>query len=173
MLSSCCIPLNNLRELKGLAPLNRLVFLDLSTQDQFGTGLLLAKLDPLANLINLQTLFLNGNKLEHVDPLANLTNLQTLFLHENNLENLDCLAALDLVTLKIEENKLASVAFVSGMANLRSLTMEKNVVGNIDCLKPLAALETLNTQFNKPLPVEFRIDASGEKEKVQNFLGGI
>src|SRR5690242_2813536 len=79
---------------------------------------------PLAELINLQQLFLEGNKIYNIQSLAKLHNLKNLVLAQNDIGDIQPLA--DLVNLEfliLSKNKISQIQILEKLVNLIKLEL--------------------------------------------------
>ncbi|MGB7429832.1 MAG: leucine-rich repeat domain-containing protein, partial [Microcoleaceae cyanobacterium] len=66
---------------------------------------------PLANLINLERLYLDSNQITDISPLANLMNLESLYLDSNQITDISPLANLiNLELLILYENQITDIS---------------------------------------------------------------
>ena len=137
-------------------------------------GSQITDLTPLAGLINLTELNLQGNKyLTDLTALANLTNLTVLFLYDNSslsditpIANLTSLTHLglagtkvsdiaplenlaNLTNLDLRENNISDITPLGNLVNLTSLSLDENNISDITPLAGLVNLETLGLFNNQ------------------------
>ena len=115
---------------------------------------MLAKINSLAGLLNLQTLNLSGCKLlKDTRSLSKLLNLQTLSLHNcKSLTDISSLSGLlNLQSLNLQKRdfrgdfSLADIGSLSGLLNLQSLNLTGNFsLTDISSLAGLLKLQTLD-----------------------------
>ena len=99
-------------------------------------------LQPLATLINLEMLSLEGNYISDIRPLAELKKLRRLHLSNNQIEDLSPLAGLtELWQLSLERNPITDLMPLSGL-NLTDLNISNNPL-KVSDISPLAALKEL------------------------------
>ena len=101
-------------------------------------------LRPLANLINLEMLSLDGNWISDIRPLMGLKKLRRLHLSNNQIEDVSPLAGLtELWQLWLERNPIRDLTPLSGL-NLTDLNISNNPI-KVSDISPLAALKELQT----------------------------
>ena len=101
-------------------------------------------LRPLANLINLEMLSLEGNWISDIRPLMGLKKLRRLHLSNNQIEDVSPLAGLtELWQLFLERNPIRDLTPLSGL-NLTDLNISNNPI-KVSDISPLAALKELQT----------------------------
>ncbi len=101
-------------------------------------------LRPLANLINLEMLSLEGNWISDIRPLMGLKKLRRLHLSNNQIEDVSPLVGLtELWQLWLERNPIRDLAPLSGL-NLADLNISNNPI-KVSDISPLAALKELRT----------------------------
>ena len=110
----------------------------------------ISDISALANLTNLQTLNLSGNKIiSDISALRNLTNLQTLYLSNNNISDISALGGLtNLTELDWSYNKNISIGALANLPNLQTLDLSGNGIISIGELGSLPNLQTLNLSGN-------------------------
>jgi Leucine-rich repeat (LRR) protein len=105
----------------------------------------LRNLDPLAELVNLQTLILKETQVSDVTPLAGLAGLQRLDLMGTQVSDVGSLAALtNLQSLDLDGTEVSDVRPLAGLANLRSLDLQGTLVSDIAPLAGLLSLRSLD-----------------------------
>ncbi len=103
----------------------------------------------LAGLTKLNNLILSDNQLADISPLAGLVALNWLYLGGNIIEDVSALSALlELETLSLYDNAVRDVGPLGSLVNLKSLWLSKNEIGEIGALANLSQLELLWLEFN-------------------------
>ena len=132
---------NPITDLRPLSNLTRLVELHFWHVPVRPTNL---DLRPLANLINLEMLSLEGNWISDIRPLMGLKKLRRLHLSNNQIEDVGPLAGLtELWQLSLERNPIRDLTPLSAM-NLRELNISNNPI-KVSDISPLAALKKLGS----------------------------
>ena len=132
---------NPITDLRPLSNLTQLVGLHLWHVPVRPTDL---DLRPLANLINLEMLSLEGNYISDIRPLMGLKKLRRLHLSNNQIEDVSPLVGLtELWQLWLERNPIRDLTPLSGL-NLTDLNISNNPM-KVSDISPLAALKELRT----------------------------
>ena len=132
---------NPITDLRPLSNLTQLVALHFWHVPVHPTDL---DLRPLATLINLEMLSLEGNWISDIRPLMGLKKLRRLHLSNNQIEDVRPLAGLtELRQLWLERNPIRDLAPLSGL-NLTDLNISNNPI-QVSDISPLAALKELRT----------------------------
>lgn len=132
-----------IKDLTGLEKCTNLAEVKLSENE-------IEKIDALAGLKNIQSLYLAGNKISDLTPLAGLVKLQLIDAAGNQIEKLDALAGLEnLRTLWLAGNKVGSLEPLAKLGKLTSLDLDNNQVDNLTPLKDLKWLSNLRLRQNK------------------------
>ena len=99
---------------------------------------------------NIKNLSLEGNNISDISPLAELTELQVLYLGFNQIKDISPLAGLSkLELLYLDGNKIEDVSPLEKITNLKRLYITMNQIEDISPLTNLKALERLNVSKNK------------------------
>lgn len=163
-------PLSNLTQLVGLhlwdvpvrptdldlRPLAKLINLEMLSLE--GNGI--SDIRTLAGLKKLRRLHLSNNQIEDVRPLAGLTELWQLSLERNPIRDLAPLSGLNLTDLNISNNPI-KVSDISPLATLKELRLLDLLNNNISDLRPLSGLTELRTLLLKGNPVKDLTPLSG------------
>jgi Leucine-rich repeat (LRR) protein len=105
----------------------------------------LRNLEPLAGLVNLQTLLLKETQVSDVTPLAGLAALQHIDLMGTQVSDVGPLAALtNLQSLDLDGTEVSDVRPLASLANLRSLDLQGTQVSDITPLAGLLSLRSLD-----------------------------
>ena len=103
----------------------------------------------LADLVNVGTLDLSGNRISDVSALSAMTKLRWLYLHNNAVDDIAALADLvNVWTLNLSGNRISDVSALSAMTKLRRLDLRDNAVADIAALAELVELKGLNLAGN-------------------------
>ena len=95
-------------------------------------------LTPLADLVQLEELYLEANTISDFTPLAGLTNLRILALDRNHISDISGLSGLtSLEELSLNANDISDVSPLENLTNLRDLHLLYNNIRDITPLKPL------------------------------------
>ncbi len=101
----------------------------------------ISDLSPLANLANLEVLYLRENQIVDLSPLAKLVNLEKLYLDSNEIIDLSPLTKLlNLKKLDLSVNQIIDLSPLANLVNLTSLGLNRNQISD---LSPLANLVNL------------------------------
>ena len=101
----------------------------------------ISDIKPIAQLPNLEALYLYNNKITDITPLESLTKLKSLGLGENEISNMEPLRTLTNITwLNLNANKISDITLLSSLTNLEKLYLNTNEISDIS---PLAGLTNL------------------------------
>ncbi|WP_026707454.1 leucine-rich repeat domain-containing protein [Flavobacterium frigidarium] len=137
--------LSNLQisDLKFLAKL-------IDLQSLFLDGNIIDDLSSLKNLISLKSLSLNGNSISDVDSLSGLINLEILSLNENKISNISSLNKLNKIKkLNISNNNIADIFVIKQFKDIKVLYANNNFISEIFCLSNLISLERIYLSNNE------------------------
>ena len=110
----------------------------------------ISDIKPIAQLPNLEQLFLYNNKITDITPLESLTKLKDLGLGKNEISNITPLQTLTNITwLSLCENKISDITLLSSFSNLETLYLYNNEITDITPLSSLINLKTLQIHSNK------------------------
>ena len=132
-----------------LRPLATLINLEMLSLE----GNWISDIRPLAGLKRLRRLHLSNNQIEDVSPLAGLTGLWELFLERNPIRDLTPLSGLNLTDLNISNNPI-KVSDISPLAALKELRTLDLLNSGISDIRPLSGLTELRTLLLKGNPVK-------------------
>ena len=163
-------PLSNLTQLVGLhfwhvpvhpinldlRPLANLINLEMLSLE----GNWISDIRPLMGLKKLRRLHLSNNQIEDVRPLAGLTELWQLFLERNPITDLTALSAMNLRELNISNNPI-KVSDISPLAALKELQTLDLLNSGISDIRPLSGLTELRTLLLKGNPIKDFTPLSG------------
>ncbi|MGB3687764.1 MAG: leucine-rich repeat domain-containing protein [Jannaschia helgolandensis] len=115
------------------------------------SGLKIDTLPPkIADLTNLQTLFLGNTQVTDLSPIASLTNLQRLSLGNTQVTDLSHIADLtNLHLLDLDNTQVADLSPIAGLTNLQLLSLNNTQVTDLSPIADLTNLQRLdldNTQ---------------------------
>ena len=140
----------------------------------------ITELDGFEPFVNLETLWINGNKLEYIDDLDDCERLQHLFAHNNIINSLDgSLQSLKhLITLSLANNSISDLDHVleilKGFPKLQTLDLSGNPVAEEDnyrlrVIEALPHVHTLDGLRVKPTEVTKVLtkSKSGQSKKVK------
>ena len=139
----------NISDLTGLEYATNLTHLyldgeDVEAEDRFINSNSVSDLSPLAGLIDMRLLTLEGNNITDISVIAGLTNLITLNLGDNNISDISAIAGLtNLQRLGLYGNPISDISSVSGLANLTVLALGINSITDISALAGLTNLTHL------------------------------
>jgi hypothetical protein len=130
---------NNLvTDIGPLSSLTNLVLLDLHSD---GPTNQITDISALANMVNMQDLYLAGNPIRDINVLANLTRLGVLDLDRTQVTDITPVAGLTgLWRLFLNLDQISDLSPVAGLTNLAHLALEGNPIVDI---RPLAGLTNL------------------------------
>lgn len=112
-----------------------------------GLGRWVSKSDltPLANLTNLESLYLRGENISNIDALSNLSSLEILSLNYTKVSNLNALSNLKkLKSLSIGDTNVKDVSPLSSLSNLEYLLIYGTKVSDLTPLDNITDL-TIDT----------------------------
>ena len=132
-----------------LRPLAKLINLEMLSLE----GNWISDIRPLAGLKRLRRLHLSNNQIEDVSPLVGLTELWELFLERNPITDLTPLSGLNLTDLNISNNPI-KVSDISPLAALKELRTLDLLNSGISDIQPLSGLTELRTLLLKGNPVK-------------------
>jgi len=134
--------------LNAIADLSPLAELDNLQELWLGSNLVI-DLQPLANLPSLSTLALQSNLIEDVAALSGITTLQTLILWGNEIADISPLAGLTgLLDLQLNGNLITDVSSLTALTNLQALDLSDNQVGDLGALAGMSQLTVLDLSDN-------------------------
>lgn len=129
--------ISNIEPLRNLKKLTKLHLQDL---------VYIEDLSPLAELTNLESLILRGNKISNIEPLRNLTKLEVLYLYKNNVSDISALENMtEMGELNFAVNKVKDISPLKNLNNLYDL---KGYSNNITDLSPIKDSECYTINFN-------------------------
>ncbi len=132
----------------GVADLSPLSGLDLV--HLFAGDNAISDLEPLANLLELELLHLDGNRVSDLRPLANLVELKQLDLDGNDVSDLGPLADLvKLERLHLNDNAVSDLAPLANLVELELLYLDDNAVSDLGPLANLVGLRWLRLEGNR------------------------
>lgn len=134
---------NTIRHIRHLAELTNLEELYLCQND-------ISKIENVETLTKLHNLELGANRIREICNLDTLQNLQTLWLAKNKipkLQNLDSLVNLRL--LSIQSNRITKIEGLDKLVNLEELYISHNGIEKIEGLEKCLKLNTLDISNNK------------------------
>ena len=139
-----------------LRPLANLINLEMLSLE--GNGI--SDIRPLMGLKELRRLHLSNNQIEDMSPLAGLTKLWQLFLEGNPIRDLTPLSGLNLTDLNISNNpiKVSDISPLAALKELRTLDLLNNGISDI---QPLSGLTELRTLLLKGNPIRDLTPLSG------------
>ncbi len=104
----------------------------------------------IANLTNLEVLYLYNNQISDITPLANLNNLTKLILWDNQISDITPLTNLtNLTELRLERNQISDITPLVNLTNLTELRLERNQISDISPLANLTSLTNLDLGYNQ------------------------
>ena len=139
-----------------LRPLATLINLEMLSLE----GNWISDIRPLMGLKKLRRLHLSNNQIEDVSPLAGLTELWQLWLERNPIRDLTPLSGLKLTDLNISNNPI-KVSDISPLAALKELRTLDLLNSGISDIQPLSGLTELRTLLLKGNPVKDFTPLSG------------
>lgn len=129
--------ISNIEPLRNLKKLTKLHLQDL---------VYIEDLSPLAELTNLESLILRGNRISNIEPLRNLTKLEVLYLYKNNVSDISALENMtEMGELNFAVNKVKDISPLKNLNNLYDL---KGYSNNITDLSPIKDSECYTINFN-------------------------
>ena len=132
----------NLTDISFIAELHDLDYLYLNDNQ-------ISNISAVKNLKKLMTLFLNGNKISDVSMLGNLTNLNSLYLGWNKISDISSFKALtNLTRLSLDSNQISDISVLKYLTKLKSVDLGWNQIDDISALKNLEDLEKLHIPQN-------------------------
>ena len=146
----------------NLQPLSSLVRLEILSADENG----ITDLSPLAGLVNLKKLSIEGNVVSSMEGLSRLTQLEEIRAGKNHITDISQLEGLvNLKTLSLESNcfiekepyaekGLADITALESLTSLRWLNISYNYVNSLEPLSKLPNLEYLNASNNSITDME-------------------
>jgi len=110
----------------------------------------IADLMPLAELLELETLYVNAKQITDLAPLARLTKLKKLGLHSHEIADLTPLAELqELERLYLGINQIIDLTPLAGLNALKELWLYGNQINGLTPLAELQELEMLSLDYNE------------------------
>ena len=115
----------------------------------------LTKIEGLEKLVNLSELYLSYNRLTKIEGLEKLVNLSTLFIYNNQLTKIEGLEKLvNLSILFLSDNQLTKIEGLEKLVNLSTLYLSNNQLTKIEGLENFASLSTLDLSENRLTKIE-------------------
>ena len=106
-------------------------------------------ISPLADLANLERLWLSDNNITDISPLANLTNLRLLTMSANNIKDVSPLSNLaNLESLELDGNNITDLSPLANLTKLETLWLSENNITDISALSNLINLDMLRLWNN-------------------------
>jgi hypothetical protein len=103
---------------------------------------------PLAKMVNLERLSLEGNQISDISPLQNLTNLTYLNLVHNQISDISALQNLTkLEHLWLSNNQISDVSTLKNLTNLKYLYLDFDLISDSDKEELKKALPDCNIIF--------------------------
>ncbi|MEZ4826797.1 MAG: leucine-rich repeat domain-containing protein [Bacteroidia bacterium] len=110
----------------------------------------ISDITPLAELLQLQSLYICTNELKEIRVLSRLTKLETLNLSGNELIKVDALSSLmQLQTLDLSSNQLIEDRALAKLTQLQYLDLSANQLTEVSGLAELTQLEYLDLRENQ------------------------
>lgn len=104
--------------------------------------------------VNLEHLYLPGNKVQDISPLLSLPKLSGLELKGNGITDISAFSSLtNLTYLSLEYNKVIDITPLSSLTKLSTLNLSSNGIGNISALSSLTNLQKLYLDSNQIVDV--------------------
>ena len=129
---------NRLTDITPLSELKNLKILDLYGNPQIGDPA------PLADLTNLEELYLERVPISDLSTLSGLTGLKKLDLRQTHISDLTPLSSLTgLTNLGLRANQLSDVTPLGNLTNLTGLDLGENKISDITPLESLTGLTSL------------------------------
>jgi len=125
----------------------------------------LDSLDGLEEAKNLKNISLDGSYIQDLTPLANMLDLEEIWLYANNVKSVEPLKNLTkLKTLMLETNKnLADISALAGCKSLEYLDISETQVAHIQVLQKLENLKKLGIYRT---PIDMSKDENSETLKI-------
>ena len=132
-------------ELGKGAPITAAAMRELTNLDQKNTSWQIADLTGLQHATQLETLKVtSGGGVSDISPLANLTNLEELWLTNTHVSDISALAKLtNLEVLYLADTYVSDISVLANLTNLRDLGFGGTYVRDISALANLTNLEEL------------------------------
>ena len=122
-------------------------------------------LTPLANMSNLQHLYLRNNQLKDISKLENLE-LSTLYLSGNQIEDLSPLSDQNLNRLYIDYNKISDLQPLENI-NLTELVANNNQITD---LTPIADMDFYSLKLGNQQVTLPAVQVETDKVSIENIL---
>ena len=158
-------------DLAHIQGLTRLEWLDVGKYYSDPETYVLTDIGPLANLVNLTDLHVEGNDITDLSPLAGLTELKKLHFHRNEIEDVSVVAGFpNLEELALGENPISDISPLSGadLDELETVYMWNCEIDDISALSGLTSLRFLFLYGNQIVDVS---PLAGLTELDELFLG--
>lgn len=134
---------NNIKSLKGVEKLKNLEDFAVvcNTIKDFG---------PLASLINLTNVFIDGNVIEDMSVIYKLKNLKELLIQQSKVKEINGIEKLqNLETLCLASNEIEDISPITKLTKLKCLLIDGNRIKDLNGLDKLQNLETLSIGSNE------------------------
>lgn len=111
-------------------------------------------MNPLSDLINLETLSIRNNKVKDITPLKSLVNLTCLHIYENQIEDISAIKELrNLEEFNFSKNKVKDLSPIAGFENLNILFGYQNKVEDVTPIITLTNCYIVNLSQNSVIDV--------------------
>ena len=141
-------------EIIDITPLENLVnLMSLYLDGNRNDSETLSDISALASLENLRELHISSNAISDITPLAGLVKLRELYLYQNNISDVSALENLvELTSLSFGYNDVSDVSPLAELMKLENLWLSGNPVENAHVLYPL-------TQQDPPVGIDIDVPA--------------
>lgn len=121
---------------------NRVISLDLERNE-------ISNIVPLAELSELESVYLGDNNISDISALKKLKNLKILDLSYNTISNISALEKLEKLTwLCLRGNNIIDISYLSQIYTLNELILDYNKIGSVSSLANLINLKHLDLEGN-------------------------
>ena len=116
-------------------------------------------LPAIADLTDLQTLYLTGTKVEDISHLAGMTAMQVLSLDGTKVEDISHLAGMTAMQeLTLNDTEVEDISPLAGMTAMRTLTLDGTKVEDISPLAGMTAMQGLGLNNTKVADISHLAD---------------
>jgi len=142
-----------------------------SGQEEDAVQNFISDLKPIAGLVSLERLSLQGNRINDLAPLKNLISLRAVNLSDNGLEDISTLGNLiNLEDLLLINNKVGDISSLENCRVLKNLWVQHNEITDIGSLRGLENLEKVFIDSNLIRDLAPLVENPGIGDKDQVFV---
>jgi internalin A len=164
-------PNSGIQKLDGIEYCVNLLGLNMASgQEEDAVQNFISDLSPIAGLVALERLSLQGNRIHDLSPLTNLISLRAVNLSDNGLEDISTLGKLiNLEDLLLINNKVGDISALANCKMLKNIWVQHNKITDLGSLKGLENLEKVFIDNNLIRDLAPLVENPGIGERDQVF----